>query len=276
MSAASMIGRKFLVTGATDGIGKHTAFRLAKTGATVLMHGRSAEKLRKATEEIEQKTGNKCLESYIADLGSLDQVRSLSEDIHKKHCSLDVLVNNAGVYLTTRQESKDGYEMTFAVNVLAPFLLTSLLMDLLKKGQSSRIVHVSSISHHNCPKGGLDDLNSKSNYADGRGAYGLSKLCDIMFTYKMARDLKADDITVNCLDPGTVNTNMLIKAWGPIGIPIEEANFVFRAATDPVLDKVTGKYFVDDKDTETSAIAYDREKQDKLWATLVEITGAVY
>ena len=107
-------------------------------------------------------------------------------------------------------------------------------------------------------------------------AYALSKVCEIMYTYKMAELLKQSHVTVNCLDPGTVNTNMLLKTWGPIGIPLEEAAFVFRAATDPALDGVTGKYFVNNEDTESSGISYDRNLQDKLWDTLVELTGAVY
>ncbi|XP_038079358.1 dehydrogenase/reductase SDR family member on chromosome X-like [Patiria miniata] len=277
MSAASMVGRIFLVTGASDGIGKHTALRLAQTGATVLMHGRNTEKIHQAKSEIAEKTGSKCLEVYTADLASLQQVRRLSEEIHNNHSSLDVLINNAGVFLPKREESEDGHEMTFAVNVLAPFLLTSLLMDLLKTGKASRIVHVSSISHLNCSKINLDDLKTlKHGYGDGRPAYALSKLCEIMYTYQMAELLRDTNITVNCLDPGTVNTNMLMKAWGPIGIPVNEANSQYIAATDPALDGVTGKYFVDDKDTKSSNLSYDKDLQDKIWDILVKLTGAVF
>ncbi|XP_022093124.1 retinol dehydrogenase 14-like [Acanthaster planci] len=276
MSAASMVGRIILVTGASDGIGKHTALKLAQMGATVLMHGRNTEKIHHAKREIAEKTGNKTLEVYTADLASLREVHHLSEDIHSKYSRLDVLINNAGVYMLNREESKDGYEMTFAVNVLAPFLLTSLLLDLLKAGKSSRIVHVSSISHLNCNKVNLDDLNSKLDYRDGRPAYALSKVCEIMYTYKMAELLQDANITVNCLDPGTVNTNMLLKSWGPVGIPVGEANFVYQTAADPALDGVTGRYFVDNKDTKSSAISYDKTLQDKVWDILVKLTGATF
>ncbi|XP_038072491.1 retinol dehydrogenase 13-like [Patiria miniata] len=277
MSSASMAGRIFLVTGASDGIGKHTALRLAQTGATVLMHGRDTEKIYQAQREIAQETGNKCLEVYTADLASLQQVRELSEAIHSKHDHLDVLINNAGIHKPTWVQSHDGHEMTFAVNVLAPFLLTSLLMDLLRAGKASRILHVSSITHAALEEFKLRDLNYKQNYGDGLNtSYALSKTCEIMYTYKTAELLKGSGITVNCLDPGTVNTNMLLKALGPIGMPIKDANFEYRAAIDPALDGVSGKYFVDDKETESSAVSNDKDLQDKLWDILVKITGAVY
>ncbi|XP_022106388.1 dehydrogenase/reductase SDR family member on chromosome X-like [Acanthaster planci] len=268
-----------LVTGASDGIGKHTAMRLAQTGATVLMHGRNPKKLSNALSEIARKTGNSSLEGYTADLSSLSQVRALSEEIHSKHRRLDVLVNNAGVFMIDRIDSEDGYEMTFAVNVLAPFLLTSLLMDLLQTSESSRIIHVSSALHREYqPVKGFEPTTNWT-HSDGRRAYVLSKVHEVMFTYKMA-DLLQDqgNISVNCLHPGRVNTKLLGQAWkGKMsGIPVEEADFVFRAATDPRLDGVTGRYFEDDIDTRSSDITYNKDEQNRLWDILVNLTGAVF
>ncbi|XP_038049597.1 retinol dehydrogenase 14-like [Patiria miniata] len=263
---ARMDGRVFLVTGASDGIGKHTALRLAQTGATVLMHGRETNKLPQAVNEIFRETGNMCLEAYTADLSTLSQVRALSEEIHRKHGRLDVLVNNAGVFMPTRTETEDGYEMTFAVNVLAPFMLTSLLMDLLQAGDSSRIVHVSSALHREYQTmiriDELKDNNNNNNnnwtHSKGRQSYAQSKLCEVLYTYKMAEVLGKDaNVTVNCLHPGRVNTNLLKQAWEgkKTGISLEEADLVFRAATDPALDGVTGRYFEDGKDTTSSDIS---------------------
>ncbi|XP_038069995.1 dehydrogenase/reductase SDR family member on chromosome X-like [Patiria miniata] len=280
MSPSSMVGRVFLVTGASDGIGKYTALRLAQTGATVLMHGRKTNKLPQAVNEISRETGNRWLEAYTADLSSLSQVRALSEEIHRKHGRLDVLVNNAGVFMPTRTETEDGYEMTLAVNVLAPFLLTSLLMDLLRCGKSSRIVHVTSSSHMECTAVNVRELATKINYGDGRPAYVLSKMCEVLFTYKMAELFMCrgdHNITVNCVDPGMVNTSMLIKArGGPIGMPVENSDFVLRAASDPALDGVTGKYFEDYKDTKSADISYDKNLQDNLWNVLLVLSGTAF
>ena len=274
-----MSGRVCLVTGASDGIGKHTAMRLAQTGATVLMHGRNSEKLTSARKEIARKTGSRSLEVYTADLSSLDQVRALSEEIHAKHHRLDVLVNNAGVFMLERRDSEDGFEMTFAVNVLAPFLLTSLLMDLLQAGESSRIIHVSSALHREYQLVQSSAPAIKWTHSDGRQAYVLSKALEVMFTYKMAGILGDQaNTTVNCLHPGRVSTKLLDQAWeGKMsGSPVEEADFVFQVATDPSLEGVTGRYFEDGIDTRSSDMTYNKEAQDNLWDNLVHLTGAVY
>ena len=271
---ASFLGRIILVTGATDGIGKHTATKLAQTGATVLIHGRNQERLEQTAEEIKKKTKNNNLTTFTADFSSLGDVRKLSDAIHQKFGHLDVLINNAGVFVETRQESADGHEMTFAVNVLAPFLLTSLLLDLLKKGSDSRIVNVSSISHEEANKIDFDNLQLKKSYGNGRQSYALSKLCEIMYTYEMSALFKDDGITVNCLDPGTVNTKMLLQGWGPRGIGVDEANNEFKLATDAKFDGITGKYFVDSKERKSNSVSYDKNARKKLWDILVEMTGA--
>lgn len=271
--ASSMIGRIFLVTGATDGIGKHTATKLAKLGATVLLHGRSRRRLDQAVKDIKEQTKNEHLDTFVADFSSLAQVRKLSEDIHQRYDHLDVLINNAGVLSLTREESTDGYELTFAVNVLAPFLLTSLLLDLVKKGTYSRIINVSSISQDD--EINFDDLQfTMTMYGRGGKAYALSKLCDVMFTYDMAELFSETGITVNCLDPGTVNTKMLIPTWGACGIEVEDADNEYELATNPAYNGITGKYFINGKDRRSSSISYDNNVRKRLWDILVDMTSA--
>lgn len=269
-----MNGRIFLVTGATNGIGQHTALQLARTGATVLVHGRAPARVEATVADIKKATGNENIKGYIADLACLANIRRLSDDLHASQKHIDVLINNAGVFEKKRQESNDGYELTFAVNVMAPFLLTSLLLDLLKAGNKSRIVNVSSVSQTSFLD--LDNLQLNHDYGKGHKAYEQSKLCDIMFTIDMAERFRKDGITVNCLDPGTVNTQMLLKGWGAIGIPTDEADHEFHLATDAKFEDVTGEYFVDMRKSRASAVANDKQLRGKLWKYLVDITGAQY
>ncbi|XP_071488921.1 polyprenol dehydrogenase-like [Diadema antillarum] len=271
-----MAPRIFLATGATSGIGKHTAALLAKTGASVLVHGRSPSRVAAAVEELKLSSGNQNIKGYIADMSSLVEVRKLADELHATQTHIDVLINNAGVFETERLESADGFEMTFAVNVLAPFLLTSLLLDLLKAGHKSRIINVSSISHLDARSLDMDDLQLTNGYGNGRKAYGQSKLCEIMFNLEMADRLKAHNITANCLDPGTVNTQMLLKSWGKIGIPVEKADDEFHLACDEEFENVTGKYFVNLKQTEASHLAYKQKLREKLWDCLIKMTQAKF
>ncbi|KAK3269958.1 hypothetical protein CYMTET_21620 [Cymbomonas tetramitiformis] len=219
-SVCDLEGRVFLVTGCTDGIGKHTATRLAENNATVIIHGRSESRGEKARQDIIKATGNESVEYFNADFTSMGQIREMSEAIKAKYSRIDCLINNAGVYETQKCLSEDGYEMSWAVNVIAPFLLTSLLLDRLRAGTKSRIINVSSISQTD--GGGridFDNLQHEKGYS-AHSAYGLSKLCAVCFTKDLAERLKPEGITVNCLDPGTVNTKMLLAGWGPCGIPV--------------------------------------------------------
>ncbi|XP_072030569.1 retinol dehydrogenase 14-like [Amphiura filiformis] len=240
--------------------------------------GRNQSRLDQTLREIKEQTNNTNLSTFLADFSSLAEVRKLSDAIHQKFTHLDVLINNAGVFMDTRQESVDGHEMTFAINVLAPFLLTSLLLDLLKKGSASRIVNVSSISQ--ASRIDFDNLQLKKSYGNGHKAYELSKLSNIMFTYEMAAMLKNSGkdsgITVNCLDPGTVNTKMLLQGWGPCGIDISDANNEFHLVTDAKFNNVTGKYFVDCRERRSSSISYDKEARKRLWDILITMTDAKF
>jgi len=185
-----------------------------------------------------------------------------------------VLINNAGVYETRHRTSEDGFEMTFAVNHLAPFLLTYLLLDLLKKAAPSRIINVSSIAHASSMD--FENLQGEKHYG-GYEAYALSKLCNILFTYKLARLLEGSGVTANCLHPGTISTKLLKAGWGVGGSPVTQGSVTSAyLATAPELEGVTGKYFMDKKQKESSRISYDQKIQKKLWLISEQLTGIVF
>jgi NAD(P)-dependent dehydrogenase (short-subunit alcohol dehydrogenase family) len=266
--------KTILITGSTDGIGKQTALDLAKTGATILLHGRNPPKGERVLHEIRKETGNGRIEIFIADLASLKQVRSLAEQVRQNHNTIHVLINNAGVYENTHKITPDGFEMSFAVNHLAPFLLTYLLLDLLKRGAPSRIINVSSIAHSSSID--FENLQGEKRYG-GYEAYALSKLCNILFTYKLARMLQGTGVTVNCLHPGTISTKLLKTGWGMGGSPVTHGSRTsVYLATAPELEGVTGKYFINRKQNKSSGISYNQETQTKLWHISEQLTGIVF
>ena len=249
--------KKILVTGSTDGIGKQTALDLAQIGATMLLHGRNPARGERVVDEIKRATGNDRIEIFIADFSSLNDVRSLAEQVRQKYNTLDVLINNAGVYETRHRTSEDGLELTFAVNHLAPFLLTYLLLDLLKKAAPSRIINVSSIAHASSID--FENLQGEKHYG-GYEAYALSKLCNILFTYKLARLLEGSGVTANCLHPGTISTKLLKAGWGVGGSPVTQGSVTpVYLTTATELGGVTGKYFMDKKQKKSSRISYDQK-----------------
>ncbi|KAL0037733.1 hypothetical protein WJX77_009988 [Trebouxia sp. C0004] len=235
MKHGEVSGKTYLVTGSTDGIGRHTASKLAAAGANVLIHGRTKEKVTTTHRDLDTKGGK--ISSYTYNLASFSQIRQFAEAIKADHKNIDVLFNNAGVFETQRSLSEDGYEMTWAVNVLAPFLLTSLLKDII----TDRIVNVSSISAGSSID--FDNLQQEKGFSS-HNSYSLSKLASMMFTCDLAEHMKPKGVTVNCLDPGTVNTKMLIAGWGSCGIDVKDANYEYKLGTDPSLAKETGKYYV--------------------------------
>lgn len=261
-----------LITGATDGIGELTAHKLAETGARVLLHGRNEKKLSQVADEIKSATDNDKIETFIADFASLKEVRKLAEEVLAKHSKLEILINNAGLGFGNQRElSQDGYELRFAVNYLAPFLLTRLLLPALKNAAPSRIVNVSSIGQSPVD---FEDIMLEKNY-DAWGAYRQSKLALIMFTMDLAEKVKGDNITANSLHPGTFLRTKMVTDMGitPQGEAATGAEVEFYIATSPELEGVTGKYFDLKKEAKANRQAYDAETRQKLWQLSEKLTG---
>ncbi|MFW6333478.1 MAG: SDR family oxidoreductase, partial [Thermodesulfobacteriota bacterium] len=255
-------GKRVLVTGATDGIGRETALELADMGAEVVVHGRNFQKGKSVLAKIKERTGTEP-DLLQADFASLQEVRTLAEEIKDKYDRLDVLLNNAGVYMEDREFSDDGYEMTFAVNYLAMFLLTLSLLDLMKNSAPSRIVNVGSMAHASDID--FDNLQGESSFS-GYDAYSRSKLCVNIFTFRLAEKLKGTGVTINCLHPGIISTKLLHAFGISGGASVEKgAGNLIHAAASPDLENVTGNYFVDREKTDPASISFDREIQDRLW-----------
>ena len=274
MSRVNMSDKVCLVTGGNSGIGKSVALGLAKMGATVVVVSRNKEKGQTAITDIMEKSGNKNVELLQADMSSQISIRQLADEFKARHERLHLLINNAGVYLTKRTESEDGLESTFAINHLGPFLLTSLLLDILKASSPSRIVNVTSDAH----KGAnihFDDLQGEKRFS-GWQAYGQSKLAMILFTHELAKRLEGTGVTVNSAHPGVVRTNfaknnggLVMLGFRFLGIffisPESSAKRILYVATSPDLEGVTGKYFTKMHETRSSPESYDDDSARRLW-----------
>lgn len=279
--STDMKNKVILVTGGTSGIGKVAATELARMGASVVIVGRNHGKTAAIVEEIRAQTDNIRVDGLVADLSSLAEVRKLAADFKKRYQRLDVLLNNAGAVFTQRQVSADGYEMTFALNHLNYFLLTNLLLDVLKASAPARIVNVSSGAHTG---GRLDFSDLQSEKYSSWKAYSNSKLANVYFTYELARRLQGTGVTVNALHPGFVATNfgvsnggfmqgiMKVAQLGAIS-PEKGAQTSIYLASSPEVEGVTGKYFSDKKETRSSAISYDEAIAAQLWDVSEKLTG---
>ena len=260
-----------LITGSTDGIGKETAIELAKSGAHVIIHGRNDRKAKLVVEEIKEKTSISKIDYVYADLSSLAQIKDISDNLYAQFDTIDVLINNAGVFRPIRNITQDGLEETFAVNYIAPFYLTNLILDLIIKATSGRIINVVSQVHSNHLD--FDDLQLRKEYS-GTKAYALSKTCLIMFIYLLAEKLKNTKLKVNCLHPGVINTKLLGSAMGFGGAPVSKgAESLIYVAMAPELENISGKYFRDNIPTSSKDITYDKEKQKQLWQKTEKIIG---
>ena len=269
--------RTILITGATDGIGKAAAVALAETGAHILVHGRNPQRALAAVESIKKESGSSAIEPVVADFASLKQVRQLVTEIINRCDRLDVLVNNAGVLMNDRVVTEDGFELTFQVNHLAHFLLTNLLLDLLKKSAPSRIINVSSMVHGSA-KIEFDNLQGEKNYS-GYSAYGRSKLANILFTHELAERLRGTSVTVNALHPGVIATKLLRAGFGGFwgGGVKKGAETIVYLATSPEGGTVTGKYFVNRTQAESSVRSNDTKLQKEFWRVserMAEIIGS--
>jgi retinol dehydrogenase 12 len=280
-SANPMHGKVCVVTGATSGIGLVTAETLARQGATLIVVGRNPERGAATVSRIQRETGNSAVELMLADLSAQTQVRQLASEIQRRFARLDVLVNNAGALFGQRQLSQEGIEVTFALNHLAYFLLTNLLLDPLKASTSARIVNVSSEAHR---RARLDfaDLQGLRRYSGWR-AYARSKLANILFTYELARRLEGTGIMANALHPGFVATNfgrnsrsitaMFFRILQLAAIsPEEGAQTIIYLATSHEVKDITGEYFVRQKVVHSSPASYDRAAAERLWQISAELT----
>ena len=285
--AAPLAGRVCLVTGATSGIGKATATGLARLGADLVLVARDPARGAATMAEIRSVTGNPRIELLQADLSSQAAIRQAAEDYRRDHDRLHVLVNNAGGYWATRHTTADGLERTFALNHLAYFLLTNLLLDLLRAGAPARIVNVTSSAQafgdiH------FDDLQFERRYR-GQAAYNQSKLANVLFTYELARRLDGSGVTVNCLAPGVTRTNFGREDSGPVmrlltplarpfmRSPEEGAATAVWLASSPEAEGVTGSYYLRRRGGPTarrsSRRSYDTQLARRLWQVSEELTG---
>jgi len=279
-----MQDRVCVITGGTDGIGKAAAYGLAVQGAKLLIHGRDPGKGARAVAELKARSGNSAIEFLPADFSSLADVRRLAAMIVERTPRIDVLVNNVGGVFGKRTLSKDGYEMTFAVNHLAPFLLTHLLVDTLKGSTPSRIVTTASRAHQSA-KISFDDLQTTRKFSP-MGAYGSSKLANILFTRALAKRLEGTAVTATCLHPGFVRTNFgrdvdmppwLKRIFGFAGrfarTPEKGAETVIYLASAPQVQGASGGYYFDCKLTQPSPAAQDDTAAEQLWRVSEQLVG---
>ena len=278
----SMAGRVCLVTGANAGIGKATAFGLANIGATVVMVCRSRDRGEAALAAIKQESSNDSISLLVADLASQASIRKLAEDFKGQHSALHALINNAGIIPRKRLVTEDGFETQFAVNHIAPFLLTNLLLDVLKSSAPARIVTVASDMHRGSTID-FDDLQSERSYSPTQ-AYSRTKLANVLFTYELAKRLQGTKVTANCLHPGVVATKLLADGMGiprPLKSttrlmgtsPEKGAKTSIYLAVSPAVEGVSGKYFVRQKEVESSEASYDENLASRLWRVSAELTG---
>jgi len=275
-------GRVVILTGATNGIGRATALALAGMGATLGIVARDRARGEETVAEIRAQTGATA-DLLLADLSSQASIRELAATILARYPRIDVLVNNAGIVNLKREETADGIESTFAVNHLAYFLLTNLLLDRLKASAPARIVNVASDVHKYV--GGIrwDDLGWAQGYQVMR-VYGQSKLANILFTRELARRLAGTGVTVNAVHPGAVSTGLgkqngvwaaaLIKVLGLFfRTPEQGAATSIHLAASPAVDGVSGRYFVDAKEARPSRAAEDDAAARRLWDLSSQMTG---
>lgn len=279
-----MRGKICLITGASSGIGKATALGLAKMGATVVMLCRNKSRGEAASAEIKEKSGNENVNLMIADLSSQKEVKNMVHKFKEKYQKLHILINNAGVYFTKWHAAANGIEMTFAVNYLASFLLTNLLLDFLKVSSPARIINIAGVYHK---KGTIDfeDLQSENLYS-GAKANNQTQLARVLFTFDLARRLERTGVTVNCLHPGAIATNLvnkdpdfpaifrfLYKLMKPLlKAPERGAETILYLASSPEVQDITGNYFVNKKSVPSAPKTYDKDLAQKLWDVSLNLT----
>ena len=281
--SGDMTGKTVLITGGTTGIGRATATGLAALGASVAIVGRDLDRAESAAAEIRREAGAGSVDVFVADMSSQAEVRRLAVAVRDRYPRLDVLVNNVGGYWATRKVTADGLEHTFAVNHLAPFLLTALLLDRLEASAPARIVTVSSGAQA-MGRLAFDDLQGERAYSAQR-AYNQSKLANVMFTYELARRLEGTGVTATVLHPGLVRTNfaaedpttfikgLILVARPFMKTPAQGARTSVYLASSADVSGVTGKYFVNGKPRTTSKLSYDTAAAARLWQVSEQLVG---
>jgi NAD(P)-dependent dehydrogenase (short-subunit alcohol dehydrogenase family) len=277
-----MQGKIVLITGANSGIGKETTKALAKKGATIVMACRNLTKANSVCEAIKKESGSRHIEVMQLDLASLSSIRQFTRQFSQKYQQLNLLINNAGIFCTTREETQDGFEKTMGTNYLGPFLITHLLLPLLTQTPEARIINVASDTHFD---GQIDlrDLHLQKKYK-GSQAYASSKLAIVLFTQELAERLKDAGITVNALHPGLVATKIwpeekwyqvmaskIIKLF--LISPQEAAQTSIYLASSDEVKNITGKYFYKKKPKDVSPKCRDMELQKGLWQLSEKLTG---
>ena len=263
---SDMHGRTCLITGANSGIGYETCKQLAQMGATILMVCRDAQRGKEARQKIIKETGNADVHLLIADMSVMSSVRDLAEKVNQEYPFLHVLINNAGVMNSKRVLTPEGFEVQYAVHHLGPFLLTHLLLDKLKHSAPARVINVSSKMH---TMSGIDFDNLQAEHKFGVfKTYAASKLANIMFTYSLAERLTGGGVTVNCLHPGVIGSNIgstpgFIKFF--MKTPKKGAETSVYLASSPAAEVMNGKYFMDEKPVNSSKDSYNKALAEKLW-----------
>lgn len=279
-----MTGKTVLITGGTGGIGRAAAIGLAAMGARVGITGRDRARAERAATDIKAASGNSVVDVFVADLSSQAEVRRMAGEVLAAYPRLDVLVNNVGGFWAHRHLTTDGLEHTFALNHLAPFLLTSLLLERLITSAPARVVTVSS-GAQSMGKINFGDLMGKKDYS-GQQAYNQSKLANVMFTYELARRLDGTGVTATALHPGMTNTSFSAedpaRAMAPVVLvarpfmrsPEKGAETVVYLASSPTVEGVTGKYFANRKAKKSNTSSYDGEVTAQLWQVSADLVSA--
>jgi len=292
-NSGSMLGRVIVVTGANAGIGKATTLGLANMGATLVMVCRSRKRGEAALADIKRKSGRNSISLFLADLSSQASIRKLARDLEDRYPAIHVLINNAAIITRKRILTEDNLELQFAVNHLAYFLLTNLLLDRLKDSAKARILSVTS-EVHKVATLDFNDLQSEGTYRPNY-VYAQTKLANLFFTYELARRLEGTGVTCNCVHPGIIRTNLLaeymripeslktiylrIPRWLRLvkrmrGGSVEEgARALLYLAASPEVDGISGRYFQEQREVKSSQGSYDKESAERLWKSSLELVG---
>ncbi|XP_055038329.2 retinol dehydrogenase 12 isoform X1 [Misgurnus anguillicaudatus] len=281
-SSVRLDDKTVIITGANTGIGKETARDLAKRGARVIMACRDLEKAEAARKELIEDSGNQNIVVNKLDLSDTKSIRAFAEVINKEEKKVNILINNAGIMMCPYSKTTNGFEMQFGVNHLGHFLLTYLLLDLIKKSVPARIINVASVAH-TWGSIRLDDINSEKSYSPRR-AYGQSKLANILCTRSLAKRLQGTDVTVYSLHPGVVQSELFrnlskpaqiaVKVFSPFAkTTVQGAQTTIYCAVEPELDKESGGYYSDCAPARCSRDAMDDEMAQKLWEISCQMLG---